>query len=146
MTLDDGEPRQAARPECHPGAGEAPAQGPAAGGASPDPDRPLELTVEEDPTESSTSAVWHAGDRVRVRNMHPPGHTRVPEYVRGHRGTVLHVAPPFKFPDASAHALPGRKEPTYHVAFGSRELWSESAEAEDTVVVDLWESYLEESS
>lgn len=93
-----------------------------------------------------TTPRFTVGDRVRVRNMRPPGHTRVPEYVRGHRGTVLHVAPPFKFPDASAHALPGRKEPTYHVAFESRELWSESAEAEDTVVVDLWESYLEESS
>jgi nitrile hydratase len=42
---------------------------------------------------------------------------------------VLHVAPPFKFPDASAHALPGRKESTYQVAFQSRELWSESVEA-----------------
>jgi nitrile hydratase len=52
----------------------------------------------------------------------------------------------FKFPDASAHGLPRRKECTYHVAFKSRELWSESAEAEDTVVVDLWESYLEEST
>ena len=85
------------------------------------------------------------GDRVRVRNIQAPGHTRVPRYVRGHSGTVLHVAPPFKFPDASAHALPRRNESTYHVAFQSRELWSESAEAEDTVVVDLWESYLEES-
>lgn len=58
---------------------------------------------------------------------------------------MLHVAPLFKFPDAIAHGLPRRKECTYHVAFKSRELWSESAEAEDTVVVDLWESYLEES-
>ena len=99
----------------------------------------------DDGQAQSTTPRFTVGDRVRVRNMHPLGHTRVPRYVRGHTGTVLHVAPPFKFPDASAHTLPGRKESTYHVAFESLELWSESAEAESTVVVDLWESYLEES-
>lgn len=93
----------------------------------------------------STTPRFVVGDRVRVRNMHPPGHTRVPRYVRGRRGTVMHVTPPFKFPDASAHGLAARRECTYHVAFKSRDLWSESTEADDTVVVDLWESYLEES-
>lgn len=113
-------------------------------GASIRVSRPA-LANTDDGHAGSTTPRFAVGARVRVRNMHPPGHTRVPAYVRGHGGTVLHVTPPFKFPDASAHALPGRKEPTYHVAFQSRELWAESAEGEDTVVVDLWESYLEES-
>ena len=30
-----------------------------------------------------------AGDRVRVRDWHPPGHTRCPGYVRGKTGTVV---------------------------------------------------------
>ncbi len=84
------------------------------------------------------------GDRVRVRNIHPPGHTRVPQYVRGHSGEVVHVTPPFRFPDASAHGLPSRREATYHVQFDARLLWSQVAADSDAVVVDLWESYLQE--
>jgi nitrile hydratase len=39
-----------------------------------------------------------------------------------------------------------RREPTYHVEFSAAELWAEAAEEGDSVVVDLWESYLEESA
>jgi nitrile hydratase len=83
------------------------------------------------------------GDSVRVRDIRPAGHTRVPRYVRGKRGTVVHVAPRFSYPDAAAHGHPYRDEPTYHVRFDARELWSEAAEEGATVVVDLWETYLE---
>ena len=83
------------------------------------------------------------GDRVRVRRIHPPGHTRVPRYVRGVEGDVVHVAPPFSFPDRAAHGLSVRCEPTYHVAFDARALWPEDGVAGDDVVVDLWETYLE---
>jgi len=82
------------------------------------------------------------GDRVRVRDIHPVGHTRVPRYVRGASGEVLHVAPPFPFPDAAAHGLPGRREPTYHVLFRARDLWTDAAGNRESVVVDLWETYL----
>jgi nitrile hydratase len=67
----------------------------------------------------------------------------VPRYVRGKRGVVVHVARPFSFPDAAAHGLSLRSEPTYHVRFEARELWSDSAEENTAVVVDLWQSYLE---
>ncbi|MEM6986371.1 MAG: SH3-like domain-containing protein [Pseudomonadota bacterium] len=49
---------------------------------------------------------------MRVRDEHQPGHTRAPRYVRGREGRVVHVAPPFAFPDASAHGLPPRREAT----------------------------------
>ena len=75
--------------------------------------------------------------------MHPQGHTRVPRYVRGAVGEVLHVAPCFSLPDAAAHGRPRRSEPTYHVAFRADELWDEGARPGDSVVVDLWQSYLE---
>lgn len=84
-----------------------------------------------------------AGDSVRVREDHPAGHTRAPRYVRGRRGMVLRVSPRFEFPDLAGHALPARQETTYHVEFGARELWGDSAEPNGRVVVDLWESYLE---
>jgi nitrile hydratase len=84
-----------------------------------------------------------AGQRVRVRDVHPAGHTRAPRYVRGRRGVVVRVSRDFEFPDLAGHALPAHAEPTYHVEFEARELWTDAAERASTVVVDLWESYLE---
>jgi len=92
------------------------------------------------------AARFSLGAHVRVRDVHQPGHTRVPRYVRGRSGVVVHVAPPFTYPDASAHGLPVRREPTYHVEFAGAELWAKDAQATDAVVVDLWESYLEEAT
>jgi nitrile hydratase subunit beta len=86
------------------------------------------------------------GDHVVVRDRRPAGHTRAPRYVRGKRGVVVHVAPPFSFPDSAAHGLGVRTEPTYHVEFDARDLWADAAGRNETVVVDLWETYLEASS
>ena len=91
------------------------------------------------------SAQFAVGQTVRVRDVHPVGHTRAPRYVRGKRGVVVHVAPPFSFPDAAAHGFPIRREPTYHVRFEARELWGDAAGGNEAVVVDLWGSYLESS-
>jgi nitrile hydratase beta subunit len=87
-------------------------------------------------------ARFRAGDRVRVLDIHPAGHTRVPRYCRGRRGIVLQVAPAFAFPDASAHSGGHRPENTYHVEFEARELWADAAASAETVVVDLWDAYL----
>lgn len=86
---------------------------------------------------------FSAGDSVVVRDVHPAGHTRAPRYVRGKRGVVVRVSRPFEFPDLAGHALPAHVEPTYHVEFEARELWRDAAESGGTVVVDLWQSYLE---
>jgi nitrile hydratase len=93
-------------------------------------------------------ARFAVGAAVTVRNIRPSGHTRVPRYVRGKRGTVVHVAPPFPFPDAMAHGGGRRDEHTYHVRFEANELWPSDPAANDVgsseaVIVDLWESYLE---
>lgn len=88
---------------------------------------------------------FNVGDRVRVREIHPTGHTRVPRFVRGKTGRVLHVAPAFSFPDVAAHGGEFRKEHTYHVEFSSQSLWSTEDRENESVVVDLWDSYLEAS-
>ena len=38
--------------------------------------------------EPMAPARFKAGERVRAKNMHPSGHTRLPRYVRGHVGTI----------------------------------------------------------
>jgi nitrile hydratase beta subunit len=102
--------------------------------------------VAADGVAATAEARFEVGDRVVVRDIHPAGHTRVPRYVRGRRGVVVHVAPPFPFPDASAHGLPGRSEHTYHVEFDAHTLWGDAAGRNESIVVDLWESYLEAAS
>jgi nitrile hydratase len=89
---------------------------------------------------------FSVGDAVRVRDVHPTGHTRVPRYVRGRPGVIVHVAPAFPFPDDAAHGRPAQRHHTYHVRFDARALWADAAGAGDEVVVDLWDGYLEAAS
>jgi nitrile hydratase len=97
------------------------------------------------PSDASPPEVarFAVGDAVVVRDIHPRGHTRVPRYVRGKRGVVLRVAPRFEFPDLAGHGLRAHREHAYHVEFPARDLWSDAAAGRETVIVDLWESYLE---
>lgn len=83
------------------------------------------------------------GDTVLVRDEFVPGHTRMPGYVRGKRGTVLHrTTEKWPFPDSIGHNREAGMQPTYHVRFDTRELWGAEVE-EGAVVVDLFEGYLE---
>lgn len=83
------------------------------------------------------------GDRVRARNMHPAGHTRLPRYVRGRRGMVTDVRGAHVFPDANAAGQGEAPQWLYTVRFAARELWGEAADPTVSVSVDAWESYLE---
>jgi nitrile hydratase subunit beta len=82
------------------------------------------------------------GDRVRARDMHPPGHTRLARYVRGRTGVVRIVQPAMVLPDTHAHFVAENAQHVYNVAFESTELWGPEAEP-FTLGIDLYESYLE---
>ena len=82
------------------------------------------------------------GERVRVRDWHPPGHTRCPRYVRGKTGTVVRLDRVQSVPDIEAHGSARRREPTYSVRFEAAELWHDG-QAGVAVHADLWDSYLE---
>ena len=89
-------------------------------------------------------AAFKIGDRVRMRNVHPKGHTRLPRYVRGHVGVIERVHGCHVFPDV--HASPSREEDPqwlYTVAFEGRELWGDAADPTLRISVDAWEPYLE---
>ena len=83
------------------------------------------------------------GSRVRVRRMRPPGHTRCPRYVRGVEGIVEAVRGADRLPDLTTYGKPAEPEPVYSIAFASRDLWGAGDEAPFTVLLDLWDSYLE---
>jgi nitrile hydratase len=84
-----------------------------------------------------------AGQRVRARNINPVGHTRLPRYARGKLGTVERDHGVFVFPDTDAHFLGEKPQHVYSVRFLARELWGEQAKAKDTVVIAMWDDYLE---
>jgi nitrile hydratase subunit beta len=86
---------------------------------------------------------FEVGERVRVRDLHPPGHTRCPRYVRGREGVIVRADRPAPLPDVEAHDDDPPEEPTYCVRFDARELWGDQAEPGTEVTVDLWRSYLE---
>jgi nitrile hydratase subunit beta len=83
------------------------------------------------------------GDRVRARNINPPGHTRLPRYARGKAGVIVRDWGVFVFPDTNAHQAGTRPQHCYAVAFDARELWGKPAPAKERVNIDLWEDYLE---
>ena len=91
----------------------------------------------------ATSARFGAGDRVRVRRMRPPGHTRCPRYARGVAGTIERVHGLDALPDLAVYGRETAAEPVYSVAFRSADLWGAGDEPPFTVLLDLWESYLE---
>jgi nitrile hydratase len=88
-------------------------------------------------------ARFQTGQRVRARNMHPVGHTRLPRYVRAKLGTIERDHGVFVFPDTNAHFRGEHPQHVYSVRFAARELWGEQAGPRDAVYVDLWDDYLE---
>jgi nitrile hydratase len=93
--------------------------------------------------EPTSSALFDVGDIVRMKDIHPPTHTRLPQYVRGHRGTIEHNHGFHVFPDL--HSLGKGENPQwlYTVRFEGPELWGADSDPTLSVSVDAWESYLE---
>jgi len=89
---------------------------------------------------------FKAGDRVVARNVHPPGHTRLPRYVRGRQGVVDRDHGVFVFPDTNAVGLGEKPQHVYSVRFAARELWGPDARPHDAVYVDLWDDHLDPAS
>lgn len=90
-----------------------------------------------------TTECYAVGDRVLARNIHPEGHTRLPRYVRGRRGTVVRTHGTFVLPDARAAGRGEAPEPLYSVRFAGTELWGADSDPALGVYLDLWHSHLE---
>jgi nitrile hydratase beta subunit len=83
------------------------------------------------------------GDRVRGRVLEGSRHARIPAYAQGRPGVIRRVLPAFPEPDANRRGLGERPEHVYSVGFAASDLW-EDGDARTEVVLDLWQSYLEE--
>jgi nitrile hydratase len=108
-------------------------------------DRVTPLVAKGVPASRDVAVAPHfkTGQRVRARNMHPVGHTRLPRYARGKVGMIERDYGVFVFPDTNAHFLGEKPQHVYSVRFAARELWGEQAAPRDSVYLAMWDDYLE---
>jgi nitrile hydratase len=86
---------------------------------------------------------FRVGQRVRARNMHPLGHTRLPRYARGRLGVIARDHGVQSLPDTNVYGLGQKPQHVYSVRFAARELWGEQASPRDAVYIEMWDDYLE---
>ena len=102
-------------------------------GVSPGPER-----LEQPPR-------FTRGDVVRTKRieLRAPGrpHTRIPGYAQDRLGVVEDVRRPMLLEDALVASGEVRFEHVYAVRLRTRDIWPDAGRR-DTIVVDLWESYL----
>ena len=110
----------------------------------------LEQVLQEDrdhavrfDAEIETPPVFAPGQAVIASRHGNSGHTRLPQYARGRRGTVHAYNGAHLFPDLSARGQEVHQH-CYNVMFEASELWPEAQWSQDKVFLDLWESYLAE--
>lgn len=91
------------------------------------------------------AARFRPRNRVRARNINPVGHTRLPRYLRGRRGTVVRDHGVFNLQDTDAegYSLGEYPQHVYTVRFAASEVWGPQGGPRDVIFADLWEAYLE---
>ncbi|HLX36648.1 MAG TPA: nitrile hydratase subunit beta, partial [Candidatus Binataceae bacterium] len=105
----------------------------ACGAAPVDPIQPANGYRGDSPKVRRRRARFRVGDRVVARNINATGHTRLPRYVRGKRGTIASDWGEYVFADSNAHEGGERRQHVYSVIFTARELWGRDASTRDTL-------------
>lgn len=82
------------------------------------------------------------GDRVRTAEHMHSGPHRLPRYARGRTGEIILHHGGHVFPDTHGILAGEHPQHLYTVRFAARDLWGDEAAPQDSVTVDLWESYL----
>lgn len=91
----------------------------------------------------TSAPAFEPGDTVRTVSERPAGHTRIPGYVCGRRGTVTRAHGAMVFPDVHAQGRKQDPKHLYTVAFDGEEVWGPDSEPGVVLLVDLFEPYLE---
>ena len=91
---------------------------------------------------STVETKFAVGDGVTTRKINPLGHTRLPRYARDCMGKIDSIQGFHVFPDTNAKG--GGEAPCwlYSVRFSAKELFGESADPNQDVLIDCWEPYL----
>lgn len=97
--------------------------------------------------ESGAPPKFAVGQRVRVLDDSPHGHTRRARYIRGRTGVIELAHGTFIYPDSAGNGLGDDPQHVYTVRFTNEELWGrETAEPNGSVYFDVWEPYIVDAS
>jgi nitrile hydratase len=91
--------------------------------------------------DAATEPLFKIGNRVKVRNLHPEGHTRLPGYLRGAAGEIVLYHKAHVFPDSNARGEGENPQHLYAVRFKARDVFG--VDNDDDLQADLFEPYLE---
>jgi nitrile hydratase len=85
------------------------------------------------------------GDRVKIRDANPPGHRRVPMYVRGKTGVIERYCGAFPNPEELAYGFDGLpKRHLYRVRIRQADIWPDYKEGPDDILeLEIYEHWLD---
>ena len=89
---------------------------------------------------TDAAPAFAVGDPVLTTRHSTSGHSRLPAYARGVRGTIITQHGAHALPDKGALGIHAG-EHLYTVSFSATELWGADANPHDCVSLELWESY-----
>lgn len=88
---------------------------------------------------------FQPGEKIRIRADEHPGHHRVPLYLKGTHGVIVHFLAEERNPETLAYGQDGLpRVPVYQVRFPQRELWPDyHGGGRDALVSNILETWLE---
>jgi nitrile hydratase beta subunit len=101
------------------------------------------LRMQRHPSPEGPAPRFHLGDPVLVRNLNWSGHSRLPRYIRGKRGSIARVNGWYAIEDDHAEELGPNPQTVYTVEFAGREVWGPNTDPKLKVYLELWEGYLD---
>lgn len=95
-------------------------------------------------TETIGERRYETGDKVRIALTHPPGHRRIPTYIRGKSGFIERYCGAFSNPEELAYGFDGLpKRHLYRVRFSQIHIWPDYDGPEhDTLDLEVQEHWL----
>lgn len=95
-------------------------------------------------TETIGERRYETGDKVRIALTHPPGHRRIPTYIRGKTGFIERYCGAFSNPEEMAYGFDGLpKRHLYRVRFSQIHIWPDYDGPEhDTLDLEVQEHWL----
>ncbi len=94
--------------------------------------------------EQTSQRLYQPGDKVTILNSNPPGHRRVPVYIRGKSGEIERYCGAFRNPEELAYGFDGLpKRHLYRVRFRQHDVWDNYDGPEgDTIDLEIYEHWL----
>lgn len=95
-------------------------------------------------TRKMSNPRFSVGNAVKIKDMKPPVHHRVPAYVKGKTGTIERVCMAFQEPELAAIYHNGPDQTIYRVHLRQTDLWPDyQGNPADTLEIEVFEHWLE---